>query len=550
MPPAAPRAGSRTPLLTLAIVALAIVVARLPFLLHGSRFFDSDEAVEGLMARHVLTGEFPLFLWGQRYKGVPEVYLTAAAFRVWPAGVITLKAVTLACAALYACVNFHLVARLFSRRVAWIATAFLIAGPPSLVLWTLSGSADIVMTLIAGASLLLGFSAWQRTGSRAGLMLAAASLGFGLWIQQYILYYVAALAAASIDWSPEGRAWLRARAWGADLPPSMRIAIRLVAAAGFVYVGLGLMAFAGLGFAVTPFGLPVTVADPQKMWWIAAGLLLIAAAGSIVARLVRTHTWPAWIAPVLAFLAGWAPSVAGRLLSDGPGAPRARMDLAGLVTALPEFTSVALPVLFGFRSPATEWLAVPASAAVIIVAAVAISYARRLSVFHVFAILTPCLFLISGAYIDAQSYRYLMPLHAALPVIYATGIDAALRANRMAGTALLAALLSVFVWQQVDWYRRLQPDRETDAIVDCLKGSSVRLARADYWLSYKLTFLTGERVIVAPTNGVDRYPPYTAAVRAEPSAPTIESATALCGDVRLKPDATAGAPSPQRPENR
>ena len=256
MPPAAPRTESRTPLLTLAVVALAIVVARLPFLLHGSRFFDSDEAVEGLMARHVLTGEFPLFLWGQRYKGVPEVYLAAAAFRVWPAGVITLKAVTLACSAVYACLNFHLVARLFSRRVAWIATVFLIAGPPSLVLWTLSGSADIVMTFLAGTSLLLGFTAWQRSGSRAGLMLAAASLGFGLWIQQYILYYGAALAVASIDWSPAGRARLRALAWGADLPPSIRFAVRIVAAAGFVYVGLGLMAFLGLGFAVTPFGVP------------------------------------------------------------------------------------------------------------------------------------------------------------------------------------------------------------------------------------------------------------------------------------------------------
>jgi hypothetical protein len=381
-------------------------------------------------------------------------------------------------------------------------------------------------------------------------MLAAASLGFGLWIQQYILYYVAALGVASIDWSPEGRTRLRTLAWGGDLPTSVRIAIRIVAAAGFIYIGLGLMAFVGLGFAVTPFAVPVTVADPQKMWWIAAGLLLIAAAVSIVARLVRAHTWPAWLAPALAFLAGWAPAVAGRLLSDGPGAPRARMDLAGLVTALPEFTSVALPVLFGFRSPATEWLAVPASAAVVIVAAVAISYARGLSVFHVFAILTPCLFLISGAYIDPQSYRYLMPLHAALPVVYAAGIDAALRANRTAGAALLAALVSVFVWQQVNWYGRLQPDREADAIVDCLKGSTVRLARADYWLSYKLTFLTGERVIVAPTNGVDRYPPYTAAVRAEPSAPTIESAAALCGDVRLKSDATAGAPSRPHPENR
>src|SRR4051794_25380524 len=254
MPPAAPRTGSSTPLLTLALVSLAIVVARLPFLLHGSRFFDSDEAVEGLMARHVLTGEFPLFLWGQHYKGVPEVYLAAAAFRVWPAGVVTLKAVTLACAALYASLNFHLAARLFSRRVAWIATGFLIAGPPSLVLWTLSGSADIVMTFLAGTALLLGVTAWQRTGSRAGLMLAAASLGFGLWIQQYILYYVAALAVASIDWRPEGRARMASLVRGDDLPPPTRVAVRIVAAAAFVYAGLGLMAFLSFGFAVTPFG--------------------------------------------------------------------------------------------------------------------------------------------------------------------------------------------------------------------------------------------------------------------------------------------------------
>ena len=45
----------------------------------------------------------------------------------------------------------------------------------------------------------------------------------------------------------------------------------------------------------------------------------------------------------------------------------------------------------------------------------------------------------------------------------------------------------------------------------------MRAAFADYWLSYKLTFLTGERIIVAPENGVDRYPPYTAQVRTQPS---------------------------------
>ena len=537
MPRAEPRPQPKArgaAILTLALVAAVIVAARLPFLLYGSRFFDSDEAVEGLMARHLLTGEFPWFLWGQRYKGVPEVYLTAAAFRIWPAaaggtaGILALKAATLACFAGYACLNFRLLAQLFSRRVAWMATAFLAAGPPSLVLWSLSGSAEIVMTWLAGTSLLLGFAAWRRSGSRAGLVVAAASLGFGLWIQQYILYYVAALGVASIDWTPEGRARMRDIAAGAGLPGWRRLAIRLVALASGVYIVLGFAAFLGFGFDMRPFGIAVTVTHPQKMWWIASALLLIAAAGAMLGSIPMAPT----LAPALGFLAGYAPAMAGRFFADGPGAPTSRMDLAGLVSALPPLSSVSLPIVFGFRSPTTEPLAVPAWSALLIGAVVLISFLKMSrgaenahplhAFFHIFAVLTPIVFVASGSYIDAQSYRYLMPVYAALPVIYAVGIDGVLRASRVAGVLLFAALVSLFALQQADWYRRLEPDRDAQAIVGCLDRAGVRGAYADYWLSYRLTFLTSERVIVAPTNGVDRYPPYTATVRANPSAPTIQ----------------------------
>jgi hypothetical protein len=532
MPPAAPRRAPRTSWLAFAAVAAAVVAARLPFLLHGSRFFDSDEAVEGLMARHVLDGQLPLFLWGQRYKGVPEVYLTAAAFRVWPASVITLKAVTLAGFAVYACLNFKLVADLFSRRVAWLTTAFLVVGPPSLVLWTLSGSAEVVMTFLAGTSLLLGLNAWHRTGSRAGLITAAAALGLGLWIQQYALYYVASIAAA-IALSPSGwRPAGRAADFFRSLPAWLRIMLALPALAAGLYVVLGFVAFAGPGLAISPFGLAITVTDPQKMWWIAAGLMLIAAAGFTSAWLIRMHEWRGWIAPGLAFFAGYSPAIAGRLLSEGPGSPMARMDLRDMTSALPEFSSVAVPMLFGFRSPTTELLAVPAWAGLAIVAVVIISYGclKRLRsdehnplfrVFHFFVFLAPVLFAASGSYIDPQSYRYLVPMYAALPVVYAVGIEGALRLNRIAGLVLLAALVSMFAVQQWDWYRRLEPDREASTIVACLDTTGIRAAHADYWLSYKLTFLTGERVIVAPVNGPDRYPPYTAAVQAVTSAPTI-----------------------------
>src|SRR5262245_28771026 len=176
-----------------AIIAAAAIAARLPFLLFGDRFFDADEAVEGLMARHVFAGEFPAFLWGQRYKGVPEIYLTSVVLRAGGWSVVALKAVTLAVFVVFLCLNFKLVERVFSRGIAWMATAFFIIGPPSLVLWTLSASAEIVMTMLAGTVMLLGVVSWQRTGSRSALLVAAAAAGFGLWIQLYILYYVVAL---------------------------------------------------------------------------------------------------------------------------------------------------------------------------------------------------------------------------------------------------------------------------------------------------------------------------------------------------------------------
>jgi hypothetical protein len=78
-------------------------------------------------------------------------------------------------------------------------------------------------------------------------------------------------------------------------------------------------------------------------------------------------------------------------------------------------------------------------------------------------------------------------------------------------------MLMLFGAQQLGWYQHLEADAESPTIIACLDRAGVTAARAGYWQSYKITFLTGERIIVSPADGVDRYPPYSAVTAAGPT---------------------------------
>ena len=128
---------------------------RLPFLITGKIPFDSDEAVEGLMARHVLNGELPAFFWGQAFKGVPEVYASAGMFAAFGSSVTALKSVTLAFFATYVALNFVLLDKLASRWLAVAASLLLVFAPPALVFWSLWAGSEYVLIMLLGTTLLL-----------------------------------------------------------------------------------------------------------------------------------------------------------------------------------------------------------------------------------------------------------------------------------------------------------------------------------------------------------------------------------------------------------
>jgi len=511
------RQVSASRLIHLVLVAALTVAFRLPFLLHADRFFDSDEAVEGLMARHVQQGELPIFLWGQHYKGVPEVYLAAAVFAVAGSSVIALKATTLACFVAFVCVTFVAVETLFSRREAWLTAALLIAGPPSLVLWSLSANAEVVLTLLAGSVMTLEIAAWRRSGSRAALAVAGGAAGFALWVHQYIVYYFVALAvAAALD--PRGRATLRDWLGEGDLPRWVRLPTAGAIVVGVAYVVIGLVTFAQGGFDVVVGGLAIGLRNPQKLWRIGVAVVMVAAAVRVGIRAFRTDAHvarSAVLASVGGFLLGYAPALAASVAAP-VRAPMGRTNLVALRDAGGSMLASIPTIALGFRSPTTEWLVSPWWGVVLVAIAagsfVALQRRSLPSFFHVLLVVVPIVFMASGSFVDAQSYRYVMVVYGALPIVLAIGIAQIGRWNRAGGVLALVAALGLFAMEQRAWYQRLAPDARSAAIVECLDREGARGAFGDYWLSYKITFLTGERVIVAPIRD-DRQPALTAYVR-------------------------------------
>src|SRR3954464_7790323 len=74
------------------IAILLIVIRSAVFVFWPQAYFDSDQAIFGLMAKHVAEGRaFPVFMYGQTYILAVEAWMAAPVFVVAGASVATLK---------------------------------------------------------------------------------------------------------------------------------------------------------------------------------------------------------------------------------------------------------------------------------------------------------------------------------------------------------------------------------------------------------------------------------------------------------------------------
>jgi len=153
-----------------------------------ARFFptliESDEAIVGLMARHILEGELVAFYWGQNYMGAFEAYLTAGMFALFGAGALVLKLTVLALFLAFLAVHFKLAEEVSgSRVVAWMATFSVGISPAFLAVWSLKARGGYMSLLLFGTLSLL-LATWllkNESNRRVKLFLLGASIGIAFW---------------------------------------------------------------------------------------------------------------------------------------------------------------------------------------------------------------------------------------------------------------------------------------------------------------------------------------------------------------------------------
>src|ERR671935_2929495 len=169
-------------LLALLLVGLAL---RLAIIASPLGEIDGDEAVVGLMARHIaFLGERPVFFWGQPYLGSLEAFSAAPLFRVFDSSTLALKLVPTAYSLGFLVLSVLLARRLFGDGPALATGAYLALPPAMWAVWSTKARGGYAELLFLGEALLLVTLWWANRTTleeRRGALLWGLLAGLSIW---------------------------------------------------------------------------------------------------------------------------------------------------------------------------------------------------------------------------------------------------------------------------------------------------------------------------------------------------------------------------------
>ncbi|MEK6813514.1 MAG: glycosyltransferase family 39 protein [Nitrospirota bacterium] len=178
---------------------------------------DSDEAVVGLMAIHILRGEYPIFYWGEPYCGPLESYLAALFFSFFGPSPLALNLAPAVFSLLFLFAAYRFARIAFGRETGLVSLLLLALGPPFLVWHSVLARGNYIENLFFGVVLMALVVRILRAGSEAarwrGLCIFAFLAGAAWWVSFQSVHFL--LAGGLVLLAGLGRSLLDRRALAA-----------------------------------------------------------------------------------------------------------------------------------------------------------------------------------------------------------------------------------------------------------------------------------------------------------------------------------------------
>jgi len=437
-----------------AIVAAIVCARSAVFLLSPESYFDSDQAIVGLMAKHLSElRAFPVFLYGQTYMLGVEAWLAAPLFAIFGASPAMLKVPLLVMNLAIA----WLLIRTFVREMQLPPWAALLASLPFVL--PSPGIAAVFMDASGGSlePLLYVLLLWV---TRQRPVLCGLVLGIGFLNREFTVYGLAALLCLE---AVDGRLFSREGA--------VRFA-RLAGVAALVWLSIqGLKTVSSGGGPGTTAKDTFTASNNLAEL---AGRICISpsrtAAG--INRLFSVH-WPA------VFGTGVYPLATFSIES------RVTQGLAG---------ASWLPAAIVVMCAAGIWIAARRQAPL-----VAPRFAQYLILSAAFSVAG----YVAGRCGEVSFYSMRYDMLSIFGMVGVAGWFLSVGAPwmlRAAWTAAFAAWIAVVAVPHVRFgveYTTNRPVPAKRVLIDALEAQGLRYGTADYWLAYYIDFMTNERLIFA-----------------------------------------------------
>jgi hypothetical protein len=417
---------------------------------------DSDQAVNGLMARHILQGAFPPLYYGQDYCGSLEAYLISTVFSLWGASRFTLD-LTICLESLFLILFIYYLAKAIIGSKGALIAALLTALPSYYLAFhsVLARSAYIEIPILGTFLFIIAHKIiYQNQPGRSQFLLLGLISGLCIWTQLIVVFYLVPIFLLIFIKDPFF--WKRATVF---------------------YFFWGLL----LG------GLPLwvyNVTHPLATWYY----------------LLNSSGEKPFLESLMVFFSSRLPEILGLKNNESGFYFINQFSFLTYGGYLVLFISLFIIQRRDFRK----------------LIQLKISDNKGLDLLLIFFLLVPLIFSLTG-FAGGGTSRYLTPIYSAIPILVGFFIIKLLNHSRLLGMLVLFVILLSNLYGTFRVLPFSQPGRVRDyrqaraseqALFHFLKVRGLRqVYDTDYWGAARLTFDAREEIVFAqPVH--ERYQPY------------------------------------------